>query len=192
MAATRTVWTRQHPAVLDELEQTGHYYAREEAIRAKNGGGSMADFYLRVYDWYAREGEKYVPRPPQARYPIWVSVSQDSMLQPVEGTVVLTLEVPEEALLITDMERWGYRINQWYIPLDAEDERRHNAELERYGIPSESALIDGDKGNFYPLLRRKIIQSWQRLFTCPPRPGDMAQGTLWELRQEWVREVLRA
>ena len=73
----------------------------------------------------------------------------------------------------------------------AEDERRHNAELERYGIPSESALIDGDKGNFYPLLRRKIIQSWQRLFTCPPRPGDMAQGTLWELRQEWVREVLR-
>ena len=64
--------------------------------------------------------------------------------------------------------------------------RGHNAELERYGIASESALIDSDKGNFYPLPRRKIVDSWMRLFTCPPRPGDMAQATLWELRREWI------
>lgn len=188
MSQERTVWTRQHPAVLEELERTGRYLTREEAIRAKNG--DMADFYLELYRWYARVGERYVPRPADAQYPVWVSLSQDSMLQPVEGTVVLTLSVPEDALLITDMERWGYRVNQWYIPLDAEDEKRHNAELERYGIASEGALIDSDKGNFYPLLRSKIIKSWDRLFTCPPRPGDMAQATLWELQREWVREVV--
>lgn len=69
--------------------------------------------------------------------------------------------------------------------------RGHNAELERYGVASESALIDSDKGNFYPQLRRKIVDSWMRLFTWPPRPGDMAQATLWELRREWVQEVER-
>lgn len=188
MTQERTVWTRQHPAVLEELERTGRYVTKEEAIQAKNG--DMADFYLKLYRWYGREGERFVPRPQGVEYPIWVSLSQDSMLQPVEGTVILTLSVPEDSLLITDGERWGYRVNQWYIPLDQEDERRHNAELERYGIASESALIDSDKGNFYPLLREKIIRSWTRLFTCPPRPGDMAQATLWELRREWLREVV--
>ena len=127
-----------------------------------------------------------MPRPDGVEFPVWVSLSRESMLQLVEGSVVLTLRVPEEALLITDVERWGYRVNQWYIPLDQEDERRHNSELERYGIASESAIIDSDKGNFYPLLRRKIVDSWGRLFTCPPRCGDMAQGTLWELRREWT------
>lgn len=127
-----------------------------------------------------------MPRPDGVEFPVWVSLSRESMLQPVEGSVVLTLRVPEEALLITDVERWGYRVNQWYIPLDQEDERRHNSELERYGIASESALIDSDKGNFYPLLRRKIVDSWERLFTCPPRCGDMAQAALWELRREWT------
>ena len=127
-----------------------------------------------------------MPRPDGVEFPVWVPLSRESMLQLVEGSVVLTLRVPEEALLITDAERWGYRVNQWYIPLDQEDERRHNSELERYGIASESAIIDSDKGNFYPLLRRKIVDSWERLFTCPPRCGDMAQGTLWELRREWT------
>ena len=127
-----------------------------------------------------------MPRSDGVEFPVWVSLSRESMLQLVEGSVVLTLKVPEEALLITDVERWGYRVNQWYIPLDQEDERRHNSELERYGIASESAIIDSDKGNFYPLLRRKIVDSWERLFTCPPRCGDMAQGTLWELRREWT------
>ena len=127
-----------------------------------------------------------MPRPDGVEFPVWVSLSRESMLQLVEGSVVLTLRVPEEALLITDAERWGYRVNQWYIPLDQEDERRHNSELERYGIASESAIIDSDKGNFYPLLRRKIVDSWERLFTCPPRCGDMAQAALWELRREWT------
>ena len=78
-----------------------------------------------------------------------VSLSRESMLQLVEGSVVLTLRVPEEALLITDAERWGYRVNQWYIPLDQEDERRHNSELETIWYRQrKSAIIDSDKGNF--------------------------------------------
>lgn len=72
----------------------------------------MADFYLKLYRWYARQGERFVPRPDGVEFPVWVSLSRESMLQLVEGSVVLTLRVPEEALLITDAERWGYRVNQ--------------------------------------------------------------------------------
>ena len=184
---TRMVWTRQHPAVWEELKAAGRYIVREEAIRIKNG--DMADFYLEIYRWYKGMASRYIPCPPQAEYPVWVSLSRDNMLQPVEGTVTLALEVPEDLVLVTDVERWGYRVNQWYIPLDAEDEARHDQELRRYGIANESALISGDLGNFYPLLRRKIMESWDRLFLCPPDPGSMAQGCLWELKLEWLREA---
>lgn len=36
---------------------------------------------------------------------------------------------PREQMLIVDYDKWGYRINNWYVPLDADDEARHNAEL---------------------------------------------------------------
>lgn len=75
--AERMVWTRQYPAVLAELERTGRYLAREEAIRAKNGGmDQMAEFYLKLYRWYAREGARYVPKPADAEYPVWVCSSR--------------------------------------------------------------------------------------------------------------------
>lgn len=37
MSQEKTVWTRQHPAVLEELERCGRYVATEEAIRLKTG-----------------------------------------------------------------------------------------------------------------------------------------------------------
>ena len=39
-----TVWTRQVPEMLDELEQTGIYRVREDYIRKKND--TIADYYL--------------------------------------------------------------------------------------------------------------------------------------------------
>ena len=108
------------------------------------------------------------------------------MLQPVENTVILELEIPRENFLVCSMDCWGYRVNYWYIPLDQEDEENHKKELKRLCIPSEDALVLTDKGNFYPLLRRKIIQSWQRVFTLPPKnKQDEVATTLEMLEGIW-------
>ena len=182
------IWTRQHPGVLEELERTGRYRVREEAIRLKNG--DMSDYYLELYRWYVRRGGRLVPVPEGVEYPVWVSLTTESMLQPVEGSVVLELDVPDDLVLVTDVEKWGYRVNYWYIPKSPEDERRHNEELRRYGIASETALVQTDKGNFYPALKRKIVDSWDRLFDAPPADFSAAQGTVWELRREWLTRVV--
>ncbi len=110
------------------------------------------------------------------------------MLQPVENTVILELEIPRENFLVCSMDCWGYRVNYWYIPLDQEDEENHKKELKRLCIPSEDALVLTDKGNFYPLLRRKIIQSWQRVFTLPPKNKQDEVATAWEIRREWIKD----
>ena len=182
------VWTRQHPQVLRTLEAGGIYRVEEAHIRAKND--TISDYYLELYRWYTRRGSEFVPAPEGVSYPIWVSLSTQAMLQPVEDTVVLALEVPREQLLITDMNKWGYRVNYWYIPTDPADEERHLDELQRLGIANQTALTLGDKGNFYPLLKRKIVQSWDRLFTSPPASPTDGQGTLWEIRPEWLKEVI--
>ena len=146
---TRRFWTRQRPEVLQELNSSGIYRVKKEYIEEKNG--SITDYYLELYQWYTRTARKYLSIPPECEYPIWLSPSEEFMLQPVEDTVILTLDIPEGSYLACNMEGWGYRVNYWYVPLDAEDDRKHREELKRYGIASEDELVTGAKGNFYPV-----------------------------------------
>ena len=94
-------------------------------------------------------------------------------------------EAVETALKLA--RRWGYRVNYLYIPMDEKDRDAREAELKRNGIGNETALIQTGKGNFYPLLKRKIIQSWDRVFEDPATGSGLCQGTVWELKREWLR-----
>ena len=58
------------------------------------------------------------------------------------------------------------------------------------GIGNEAALVSGPKGNFYPLMKQKILKSWDRVFV-PSENMDNNVGTIWEIRPEWIREVER-
>lgn len=184
---TTTLWTRQVPQVLEELNTTGSYRVKKEYIIQKND--TIADFYLDLYKWYTTHARSYIEIPRNLEYPIWLSVDEDNTLQPTENTVILKAEIPNDKFIIANMDAWGYRVNYWYIPLDEEDAKKHKAELLRYGIHEEDSLISTDKGNFYPLLRRKITDSWERVFTLPPEKCDMMVATTWELKKEWISEV---
>ena len=180
-------WTRQTKEVWEELQRTGRYYVKKEYIQMKND--TIADYYLELYEWYTKKARKYIDIPEDLKYPIWMNVSEDMMLQLAEDTVIFKLEIPDGNYVICNYDKWGYRMNYWYVPLDEEDEKKHNEELKKYGIASEDSLITGNMGNFYPLLKKKIIDSWDRIFTIIPESPEMTVGTCWELRREWVKEV---
>ena len=181
-------WTRQHAGALKTLEQEGVFRVTEDYIRQKNG--LISEYYLDLYDWYVRQAREIVPMPAGVSYPVWLFLKETDKLPPLEGTVVLKLDIPEELIVLSDSERWGYRVNYMYVPLDEEDRRSHEDELERYGIGNEPALIQTAAGNFYPLLKRKIITSWSRVFQKPAKGYKAVQGTVWELRAEWLQEVV--
>lgn len=182
------LWTRQHKDVLKELEEKSFYHVKKEYILAKND--TISSYYFHLYDWYISHAEKIVPRPEGVQYPIWLSTSSDTMLQPVEDTVILELEVEREHVVITDFDKWGYVVNYWYVPLDKEDEKKHNEELKKNGIGDESALYMSHKGNFYPMLKNKIIKSWERIFEISEESDVLTQATLWEIKKEWLVKVL--
>lgn len=181
------MWTRQVPMVWDVLQRDGFYYVKKEYIEDKNG--SMASYYLKLYEWYTAEARKFMNIPKGLEYPIWLSMSEDMMLQPVENTLLLRVDIPDDKYIVCNMNNWGYRVNYWYVPLDAEDEVRHAGELKRYGLSSDDDLMLTGKGNFYPMLRRKIKDSWGRVLSVPPQKEQDAAVTAWELRREWVKEV---
>ena len=176
--------TRQHKSVLDELEKYGVYRVKKEYILEKMD--TISNYYLNLYEWYGRNAAKIVPRPEGVIYPIWLSTSAEMMLQPTEDTIILEIEVDRKDVIYTDVNKWGYVVNYFYLPIDNEDEERHNEELKKFKISDESSLIIGDKGNFYPLLKNKIIKSWERLFEPFDEKSSVSQATIWEIKKEWV------
>lgn len=182
------VWTRQDKRVLSIIEAEGVYYCQAEYIEAKME--NFSNYYKQLYKWYVARAEKIVARPhADIQYPIWVSIDEDMQLQPVDDTIILELEIDERNVLITDSEKWGYVVNFLYLPLNQEDLKRHDNELKRYGISNESALIMSNKGNFYPLLKRKIEKSWDRLFDDYSL-SNIRQGTIWEIRKSDIVKVI--
>ena len=181
------LWTRQVPQVWEEIEQTGRYTVKEEYIQIKND--TIADFYFELYRWYTKTARKYLKIADELKYPIWLSVDESMMLQPTEDTVILEVEIPAEEVLLCNNIAWGFRVNYWYVPLDETDEKKHNAELKKLGIASEADLVMTDKGNFYPAMKRKIIDSWERVFTARPEKDSDYVATVWQIKREWVREV---
>ena len=181
--------TRQHKNVLEELDKYGVYRVKKEYILEKMD--TISDYYLSLYQWYGRNAAKIVPRPEGVIYPIWLSTSEELMLQPTEDTIIFEIEVDRKDVIYTDGNKWDYVVNYFYLPVDHEDEERHNNELEKFGISDESSLITGDNGNFYPLLKNKIIKSWERLFEPFDEKSSPSQATIWEIKKEWVVSITR-
>ena len=98
-------WTRQHEAVWDELQENGQYIVKKEYTEAKND--TISEFYLNLYEWYTKAARKYIDIPENLKYPIWLSVSEDMMLQPTEHAIIFEVEIPESEYLICNFDKWG-------------------------------------------------------------------------------------
>ena len=185
--SSRILWTRQSPEFRRELERSGRYRVKQEYLEKKNG--NMSGYYDRLYRWYTRAASRILDTG-GALYPIWFNLTRDRMLQPVEGSEILAVELPAEAYLLCNYEAWGYVVNYFYVALSREDEERHRAELRKNGLKSDDELFLTEKGNFYPILKREVEKSWERIFTlCPDDTERDVAATSWELRSEWIREV---
>ena len=181
-----TLWTRQVSEMLGEIKDYGVYKVKEEYIRKKND--TISDYYLKLYKWFTGEAKKYIDA--KGDYPIWLSVADEFRLRPVEGTVTLRLRVPSKEVLLCNYDAWGYTVNYFYVPLDEADKARHKDELTKNGLVSDDELFLTSKGNFYPLLKREVVKSWERIFTL--KPTDLKAclvAVTWEIKKEWIEEV---
>lgn len=181
------VYTRQSDKVLEEIEKTGVYRVKEEYIRQKND--TISDYYLNLYRWFTEKCRERMEIPQDCRYPIWLSMHDEYRLRNTEHTVSFALRIPREKVYVMSEYAWGFRVNYMYVPLNLEDEHKFNEELKRYGIENEMALATGPMGNYYPMLKKRIIASWDRVFDLAPNSPEDELGVCFQLEKEWIQKV---
>lgn len=177
------VWTKQHANILIDLEKNGRYIVKKEYIQQKMG--EHAQLYLEVYNWYRKSAEKIVPVPSDVEYPVWVSLSESEKIGNSDGNVMLEIEVDENILITMDMDKWGRIVNYMYIPKDNDDQVVHDKLLDSYNTNDCLAYMSP----FFPIIKKKIQKSWDRLFDDSFSLTPVRVGTLWEVRKEWIINV---
>ena len=92
-----------------------------------------------------------------------------------------------DELITMDIDKWGRIVNYMYIPSSAADEEAHEKMLKSYNLHDATAYMSP----FYPTIKMKIQKSWERLFDDSYVLSTMRIGTLWEIKQEWIKNIIR-
>lgn len=182
------LYSSQRKNVIEILEREGVCFSRREYVLRKYQ--ETAPIFTAAYDWFVAQARQIVPKPPSAEYPYWAFADRYN-IENFDDSGVLTLEVPKDEAVFFDMYDWNKLLCLEYLAESEEDERRFRKKLADQGVRRGSDLI---LTNFYPLLRREVEKSWQRLFRHHERikNGDSegvgsVQAGLWQIKQEWRR-----
>lgn len=166
------LWTIQHKAAYDAMLESGVLRADEQPLFCQD------DFRF-TYDWMAEQMCRRVRAPPAGvSYPVWAWYQWEGVRKRLDmrthrrwttkGTpiVLLTINVPDELVLLSDFDTWHIILNDGYLPLWKHDDREEYTEEEK-------------------------IRSWENVF-CWKESTDLwdapktTQATFWELKREWV------
>lgn len=182
---TLKLWTCQNKIVLDTIMKKGVYHVKREYV--SNKYKEVSKVFLTSYDWFVGKGKNVVKPPEGAEFPIW-TWTDAKYVEHFSDSVILEIEVKKDKAILFDSGKWNKILNLSYIPKDEKDDEIFKSELKRYNITDDSEAY---MSNFYPLLKSKIRKSWDRLFDESIRISGVKQAALWEIRKEWIVDVLK-
>lgn len=185
-----TIWTRQDIRSLEDLKKEGVFRAKKEYIEEQYE--DIAEHYIKLYRWFTQVASKKVPRPDGVEFPIWCSISYESMLRPTIDTVCYELEVDKSQVIYFDGAKWDYVLNHRYLPKDEEDNKKYLEEMKKKGFKEIDiySFIDGKYSYLYPLEKKRVMDSWLRIFEIDKWNIFTVQANIWEIRPEMIRNIL--
>lgn len=182
------IWTRQDIKSLDDLKTNGVYRVKKEYIEEQYG--DIAYHYIKLYRWFTETASKMVPKPEGVEFPIWCSISYDSMLRPIEDTVCYKLEIDKSQVIYFDGGKWDYVLNHRYLPKDDADEEEYYEEMKKKGFKDIYSFIDGKYSHMFPLEKKRIMDSWMRIFEIDDWNIFKVQANIWEIQPEMIKDIL--
>lgn len=171
------LWTIQHKNAYETLLETGTLRADEMNLFCK-------DDFLYAYQWISEQMEKHIGLPEAGiHYCIWAWYQWEGVRKCLDmrshrrwtekGTpiVLLTIDVPDEFVLLSDFDIWHCVLNNSYLPLSEKDEIEN---------PTTSVKLE----------------SWNKIFQIDIQTDywntpRSTQATFWELKKEWVLKAER-
>jgi len=146
------------------------------------------------YDWLIEQMKQRIGEPPDGvSYPIWAWYLIDGKPAKVDlrrtefnnykgEHYALTIEVPDDIVLLSDEENWHYVLNNWFLGLAINDTEYDREQAWLESLPKNEQQYEKQK-------------SWKRIFDISPlntdwhRRGFYVQATFWELRKEQIVSV---
>lgn len=183
-----TLWTRQDIKSLNDLENNGVIRIKREHLEEKFE--EIADYIIKLYNWFTEVANKMVPKPTDVEFPIWCSISEENMLRPTMDTVVYVLEVDKSEIIYFDGMKWDYVLNHLYIPKDKKDEEDYIKDIKNKGFKDSFAIMDEKTAHFYPEERKRVMDSWMRVFEIDEWNIFRVQANIWEIRAEMIKDIL--
>lgn len=157
--------------------------ARDGAIR--NGGAIVDEDFAGAYGWMTGRMRERVGMPPEGiSYPVWVWIRYHGRpFRPgrcpddLDGMVLVEAEIPDGMVLASDFDEWHCVLNGFPHDSHKEAEEAWDRWIKQREDPDGPMPED---------VRRLMEQSWEGIFHSD---GDSVQGTVWEIRQEWIVSI---
>ncbi len=183
-----TLWTRQHKNSLEELNNNGVIRIKRKHLEEKFD--DITEYIVYLYKWFTAAAEKLVPKPDNVEFPVWCSVSEKNMLRPTVDEIVYVLEVNKSEIIYFDGSKWDYVLNHHYIPKNETDASEYAKELEAKGLENSFSFINEKTAHFYPQERKKIMESWYRVFEIEEWDVFKVQANIWEIKPEMIKDII--
>jgi len=132
-----------------------------------------------------------VPKPEGVEFPIWCSISEEYMLRPTDTEIVYVLEVDESEIIYFDGLKWDYVLNHHYVPKDDKDMEEYKRDIFNKGFRDSFSFLDEKTSHFYPEERKRVIDSWIRIFDIDQWDPFRIQANIWEIRPEMIKGILK-
>jgi len=100
------------------------------------------------------------------------------------------LEVDKSEVIYFDGQKWDLVLNHLYIPKDAEDRKLYIKEIEEKGLDNTFSFINGKYSHFYPLEKKRVMESWMRVFEIEDWNIFNVQANIWEIREDMIKEII--
>lgn len=186
---TVKLYASQADVVVEAIRRDGVCYSKEVYVRRKYQ--ESAPIFLTAYSWFVEKAKELVPRPEGAEYPYWAFKDLYSLDKSGAGNV-LELSVPADEVIFFDVFDWNKIMRLSYIGESEKEEEAFRDELRERGLNNNDVMLT----NFYLEYRKRIMESWDRLFRHHEKikAGDFSgvhsvQAGLWRIREDWVDKI---
>ncbi|MCU7667645.1 DUF3841 domain-containing protein [Bacillus thuringiensis] len=109
-------YTNQTIEAYNELEKNGYLMGVKKFI--------YTDF-LPSYQWMIEQMDKRINN--NGSFPIWLwnkkpNLNEEGHFPKGTKSVCLTVEIPDDNILLSDFDTWHYILNNWFLPLSEEED----------------------------------------------------------------------
>lgn len=156
------------------MQSSGFLSANEEYLFCE-------DDFREAYDWMAEQMTQRIYAAPEGiKHPVWAWYQWDGKHKrpdmrsfrkwsnPGTPIVLLTVDIPDSEVLLSDFDTWHIVMSKGYCPVD-------DADLDYMDVATPE----------------EVVASWERIFLPLPHDGGVCsvnhvQATIWQIKKEWV------